>query len=55
MKIAESYVAAAHEVGDLCELTVLPETGHFEHIDERSEAWRVAREWLERYASAALS
>ncbi len=55
MKIAESYVAAAHEVGDLCELTVLPETGHFEHIDERSEAWRVAREWLERYTSAALS
>ena len=55
MKIAESYVAAAHAARDLCELTVLPETGHSEHIDARSEAWRVAREWLERYANAALS
>ena len=55
MRVAESYAARARDVGDPCELVVLPDTGHFEHIDARSEAWRVAREWLVRYASAARS
>jgi acetyl esterase/lipase len=55
MRIAESYAAAAREAGDSCELVVLPRTGHFEHIDASSDAWRVAREWLDRYASAPLS
>ena len=55
MRIAESYAARARDVGDPCELVVLPDTGHFEHIDARSEAWRVAREWLVRYATAARS
>lgn len=55
VRIAESYAAAARETGDPCELVVLPETGHFEHIDAGSQAWRVAREWLDRYASAARS
>jgi acetyl esterase/lipase len=55
MRIAESYSDAAWEAGDSCELVVLPRTGHFEHIDAGSEAWRTAREWLDRYASAPLS
>ncbi len=55
MRIAESYATRARDVGDPCELVVLPETGHFEHIDARSEAWRIAREWLVDYASAARS
>ena len=55
MRIAESYAARARDVGDPCELLVLPATGHFEHIDAGSEAWRIAREWLARYASAARS
>lgn len=46
MAIAASYAAAARGSGDPCELRVLPDTGHFEHIDERSEAWRIARSWL---------
>jgi acetyl esterase/lipase len=46
LRIAESYAAAARAAGDACELVVLPEVGHFEHIDARSEAWRLAREWL---------
>lgn len=55
MRIAESYAARARETGDPCELVVLPDTGHLEHIDPGSDAWRVAREWLEAYASAARS
>ncbi len=55
IRISESYAAAASEAGDPCELRVLPETGHIEHIDAGSDAWGVAREWLERYASAARS
>lgn len=46
MEIAESYAAAARGSGDPCELRVLPDTGHFEHIDQRSSAWRIARSWL---------
>jgi acetyl esterase/lipase len=55
MRIAESYARSARAAGDHCELVVLAGTDHFEHIDPRSDAWRAAREWLERYASADLS
>ncbi|HKD33790.1 MAG TPA: alpha/beta fold hydrolase [Gaiellaceae bacterium] len=53
MEIAESYAAGAQGAGDPCELRVLPGTGHFEHIDPRSEAWRIARDWLLDRACAA--
>jgi hypothetical protein len=33
----------------------LPGTGHFEHLDPRSDAWARARDWLVPYASAARS
>ena len=46
MRISESYAAAAAAAGDRCELRVLPRTGHFEHIDARSDAWRTAADWL---------
>jgi acetyl esterase/lipase len=52
MRIAESYAQAAREGGDACELVVVRRCGHFEHIDARSEAWRLSRNWLDRYASA---
>jgi acetyl esterase/lipase len=55
MRIATSYAAAAHEVGDPCELVVLTHTGHFEHIDAGAEAWHVARDWLVSQASAPRS
>jgi len=54
-RIAESYANAAAAAGDLCELAILPQTGHSEHIDARSEAWRIARDWLLDYASAPRS
>jgi acetyl esterase/lipase len=41
---SERYVERA---GGEAELALMPEDGHFEHIDPASEAWRVARTWLE--------
>jgi acetyl esterase/lipase len=46
MEISRSYAAAASDAGDPCELRVLSDTGHFEHIDASSDAWRVAADWL---------
>jgi acetyl esterase/lipase len=54
-RIAESYAEAAVAAGDPCQLVVLPDTGHFEHIDASSSAWRTARDWLEDYRSTARS
>jgi acetyl esterase/lipase len=55
IRIATSYAAAARRAGDPCELVVLSNTGHFEHIDAHSDAWHVARDWLVAHASAAQS
>lgn len=55
MRIATSYAAAATEAGDPCELRVLTNTGHFEHIDARTHAWHAARDWLIAQASDARS
>jgi acetyl esterase/lipase len=46
LRISESHAAAAAAAGDRCELRVLPGTGHFEHIDASSHAWRVSADWL---------
>ena len=55
MRIATSYATAAHNAGDPCELRILTQTGHFEHIDSGDEAWHVARDWLLAQARAARS
>ena len=55
MRIATSYATAARAAGDECELRVLSRTGHFEHIDAGSDAWRVARDWLVDQSSATRS
>ena len=44
--MSEAYAARARELGDPVETAILP-CGHFEHIDPRSQAWRVARDWLD--------
>ena len=44
--ISASYCAAAEALGDPCELRILPGTGHFEHIDASTDAWRTGRDWL---------
>jgi len=53
LRIATSYATAARNAGDPCELRILTNTGHFEHIDARAEAWHVARDWLVDHTSAA--
>jgi acetyl esterase/lipase len=55
MRIATSYATAARSAGDPCELRVLSQTGHFEHLEAGAEAWHVARDWLLAQASAARS
>jgi acetyl esterase/lipase len=55
LAIAKSYADAARATADPCELRILPRTGHFEHIDARSEAWRIARDWMLDYVRAARS
>jgi acetyl esterase/lipase len=55
MRIAEAYAEAAEDAGDRCELVVLDETDHMEHLDPATAAWSSARDWLVRYASAARS
>ena len=55
MRIATSYASAANDAGDACELRVLTNTGHFEHIDARAPAWRAARDWLVAQTSEARS
>jgi acetyl esterase/lipase len=51
IEISRSYAAAARAAGDACELRVLPHTGHFEHIDASSDAWRIAADWLADHLS----
>ena len=46
LAVSEAYAAAAIAAGDPCELRVLPGTGHFEHIDPSTDAWRTGRDWL---------
>jgi acetyl esterase/lipase len=55
LAISTSYADAAREAGDPCELRVLTRTGHFEHIDERTDAWHTARDWLLGYVNADRS
>ena len=55
LRIAESYARAASAAADPCELVVLEGVGHFEHIDPGTDTWRVARDWLVDYTSAARS
>ncbi len=51
MAISDSYAGAAQAAGDPCELRVLPRTGHFEHIDASSDAWRICRDWVVEHVS----
>jgi acetyl esterase/lipase len=47
-RISSDYAAAAWAAGDdRVALIVLPEQGHFEHIDPREQAWHTAAAWLE--------
>jgi acetyl esterase/lipase len=43
-----AYHDAALAAGDSVELVVLPATGHYEHLDPGSDAWKAVRAWLPR-------
>ena len=45
-ELSERYAEAARAAGDHVELTLLADTGHYEHLDPAGEAWRVARDWM---------
>ena len=51
VEISKSYAAAAEALADPCELRMLSGTGHFEHIDASTDAWQIARDWLEEKLS----
>jgi acetyl esterase/lipase len=50
VSLSERYAQRARAAGDEVDLAVRPEDGHYEHLDPGSEAWRIAREWMERQA-----
>ena len=48
VEMGRSYVKAARAAGDQAELVELPGTGHYEHLDPKSEAWGAVIDWLEK-------
>jgi acetyl esterase/lipase len=55
LRRSEAYVEAARAAGGQVELAEPDEGGHRVHIDPRSEAWKIAIEWLERSRGAAAA
>jgi acetyl esterase/lipase len=48
LEISRTYVSAARAANDACDFALLPETGHFEHLDPASDAWQTAVRWLDK-------
>jgi acetyl esterase/lipase len=46
IELARRYARRAAEAGDPCRLIELAGTGHMEHLDPGSEAWRTVTGWL---------
>ena len=44
--MSEAFHVAAREAGDECELVVLPDKGHFGHIDPANPLWKAVVEWI---------
>jgi len=44
--MSEEFQAAALAAGDECELVVLPDEGHFGHIDPANPLWKAVVEWI---------
>jgi acetyl esterase/lipase len=47
LSLQRDFVERARAAGDDVELEVVPGANHFAHNDPGSEAWRVAREWIQ--------
>jgi dipeptidyl aminopeptidase/acylaminoacyl peptidase len=46
--ISREFAAAATEAGDACELVVIDDENHYEHLEPNSRSWRAVVEWLPR-------
>jgi acetyl esterase/lipase len=47
LSISREYARRAHDAGDDVELVVDARSGHYEHLDPSSNAWRTVREWID--------
>ncbi len=46
--ISREFAEAAREAGDDCELVVIDDEGHYEHLEPGSRCWAATTGWLER-------
>jgi len=44
--ISREFAAAATAAGDTCELVVIDDESHYEHLEPNSRSWRAVVEWL---------
>jgi dipeptidyl aminopeptidase/acylaminoacyl peptidase len=44
--VSREFAAAAREAGDDCELVVIDDEGHYEHLEPGSRCWAAVIEWL---------
>ena len=44
--ISREFAAAATAAGDACELVVIDDEGHYEHLEPGSRCWKAVVEWL---------
>jgi len=45
-EMSRAFAAAATAAGDECELVVVADEGHYEHLEPGSQVWRAVVEWL---------
>jgi dipeptidyl aminopeptidase/acylaminoacyl peptidase len=45
--VSREFAAAARAVGDDCELVVIDDEGHYEHLEPGSKCWAATLSWLE--------
>ena len=48
VEISREFAAAARAAGDDCELVVLEDEGHYEHLEPGSRSWEAVTAWLTR-------
>jgi acetyl esterase/lipase len=44
--VSREFAIAAREAGDDCELVVIGDEGHYEHLEPGSRSWRAVTDWL---------
>ena len=47
LHVSREFAAAAREAGDECELVVIDDEGHYEHLEPGSKCWAAVTRWLE--------